>query len=399
MAASPDSTESVLGQDSDGLLQSSVSFKTKGTKATSHLAGMSGSTTGTIRMAASPDSTNSALDSDINGDGIPESSVKSKTSGPRAGTTLTGMSGSTTGTIRMSAAPESTMTILGSDSDGNGVPDNLLVHKSKGTKAVSTYSGMSGSTTATIRMQAAGGDIQGPALNSVTVDVDDDGDGDPEGGCSLEAEQNRTELKTRFENGDVPTEDNVVQTTTDADGAEVTLRRPPMLLQTWGTGLAFRVDATGPSIIMDVDSVPTFTVHGGDGFLSSKLGIGKTPVEKIDVDGGAYCDGTNWVNASDKNSKENFRSVDGEKLLRELSNLEITRWNYKGDNATTHIGPTAQDFKKSFGLGKDDKSISTIDPSGVALAAIKALYELTQKQAAEIEDLKSEMARLRKTAR
>ena len=43
-----------------------------------------------------------------------------------------------------------------------------------------------------------------------------------------------------------------------------------------------------------------------------------------------------------------------------------------------HIGPTAQDFKAVFGVGSDGKSISTIDPSGIALAAIK---ELTKKNA------------------
>ena len=400
MAASPDSTESVLEQDSDGdgITESSISSKTKGTRATGgYVGGMSGSTTGTIRMAASPDSTNTALDSDTNGDGIPESSVKSKTSGPRATTSLSGMSGSTTGTIRMSAAPDSTMTVLGTDTNGDLVPENTIIHKSKETQAGSTYLGRGGSTTGTIRMQASGTG-QGGGSSLVAAELDNDGDSDPDGGGSFEAKETRATLKTYFESGDIPTQDNLVQTTCDGSGVETALRSPTALL-TWGTGLAFKVDATGPSITMDVDSVPTFTVHAGDGYLSSKLGIGMTPVEKIDVDGGAYCDGANWVNASDKNSKENFRSVDGEKLLRELSDLEITQWNYKGDDGTTHIGPTAQDFKKSFGLGKDDKSISTIDPSGVALAAIKALYELTQKQAAEIENLKSEMAKIRKSAR
>jgi DNA-binding transcriptional regulator GbsR (MarR family) len=45
-------------------------------------------------------------------------------------------------------------------------------------------------------------------------------------------------------------------------------------------------------------------------------------------------------------------------------------------------------------LGSDDKSISTIDPSGIALAAIKELYS-TQKQleakTEEVDDLKSKM--------
>ena len=35
----------------------------------------------------------------------------------------------------------------------------------------------------------------------------------------------------------------------------------------------------------------------------------------------------------------------------------------------------AQDFKAAFNVGLDDKSISTIDPGGVALAAIQQLIK------------------------
>ncbi len=126
------------------------------------------------------------------------------------------------------------------------------------------------------------------------------------------------------------------------------------------------------------------------------VGIGVDPTHKIDVAGGAYCDGTNWVNASDKNSKENFEKVDGEEILEKISDLEITKWNYKGDDDAQHIGPTAQDFKKTFGVGADDKSISTIDPSGIALAAIKELYVQLQAKDKEMKELREEMAKLKK---
>lgn len=164
--------------------------------------------------------------------------------------------------------------------------------------------------------------------------------------------------------------------------------------------------SSGMQIRNSADQVSTSIDSDGNGYLSSKLGIGKTPVEKIDVQGGAYCDGTNWVNASDKNSKENFENIDREKLLKLIAQLSITQWNYKGDEQTKHIGPTAQDFKNTFGVGKDDKSISTIDPSGIALAAIQELYSLLKQKdeeivslrktnASQIEELKKELARLR----
>ena len=44
----------------------------------------------------------------------------------------------------------------------------------------------------------------------------------------------------------------------------------------------------------------------------------------------------------------------------------------------------AQDFYRLFNVGNDDKSITTIDPSGIALAAIK---ELNRKNEALEEKL------------
>jgi hypothetical protein len=65
-------------------------------------------------------------------------------------------------------------------------------------------------------------------------------------------------------------------------------------------------------------------------------------------------------------------------------------WNYKSEDATVrHIGPTAQDFYAAFGLGGDDRSISTIDPSGVALAAIQELYRENKQLRERVEKLEA----------
>ncbi len=42
-------------------------------------------------------------------------------------------------------------------------------------------------------------------------------------------------------------------------------------------------------------------------------------------------------------------------------------------NETGHLGPMAQDFYDSFGLGSDNKGIATVDADGVALAAFRGL--------------------------
>ena len=103
-----------------------------------------------------------------------------------------------------------------------------------------------------------------------------------------------------------------------------------------------------------------------------------------------------WGYESDRNVKENFCPVDPEEILDKVINLPVTEWNYIDDeDKVTHIGPLAQDFYESFGLGGDDKSISVIDPAGVALVSIKALAKKQQ----ELEALHGEVDALRRMVR
>ncbi|TAK61158.1 MAG: hypothetical protein EPO24_06000 [Bacteroidetes bacterium] len=109
----------------------------------------------------------------------------------------------------------------------------------------------------------------------------------------------------------------------------------------------------------------------------------------INTSSGAYLTtGGTWTNSSDKNKKENFVPVDGRLLLERLASLPISIWNYKGENNNVkHIGPMAQDFRAAFGLGNDDRSISTIDPAGIALATIQELNKQNQSLQARVEEL------------
>jgi hypothetical protein len=130
--------------------------------------------------------------------------------------------------------------------------------------------------------------------------------------------------------------------------------------------------------------------------FNSSVGIGIRPAHLLDLSGGAYSDGVTWTNVSDRNLKENFEIVDGEKILELVNQLPLTKWNYRSDKPwIKHIGPVAQDFYSLFGLGNDDKSISSIDPSGVALVAIKELSEQNKSMKEEIESTRQENLQLR----
>ncbi len=100
-----------------------------------------------------------------------------------------------------------------------------------------------------------------------------------------------------------------------------------------------------------------------------------------------------WTNGSDRNSKKNFTAIDPRSILAKLAAMPITSWQYKGEaDSVQHIGPVAQDFRVAFGLGHDERYITTIDADGVALAAIQGLHQIVQEKDCEIEMLQVENA-------
>jgi len=99
-----------------------------------------------------------------------------------------------------------------------------------------------------------------------------------------------------------------------------------------------------------------------------------------------------WSSLSDRAAKENVTELDGREVLDKISEMPISTWNYKAqDDNIRHAGPMAQDFYAAFGLGEDERRLSTVDVDGIALAAIK---ELKQQKDAEIKALKETIGRL-----
>ena len=95
-----------------------------------------------------------------------------------------------------------------------------------------------------------------------------------------------------------------------------------------------------------------------------------------------------WGTVSDSTLKENIRPVSGAELLEKIAELEISRWNYETqDPSIEHIGPIAQDFYRLFGVGDNDRTITTVDPDGIALAAIKELNARNAELEARVEEL------------
>jgi hypothetical protein len=103
---------------------------------------------------------------------------------------------------------------------------------------------------------------------------------------------------------------------------------------------------------------------------------------------------------SDRNQKKAIAPVDTKEILDKVARLPISTWTYiEEPSAVRHLGPMAQDFRASFGLGSDDRSYNSVDAHGVALAAIQALERMVAAQEKRIANLERENRRLERRLR
>ena len=134
--------------------------------------------------------------------------------------------------------------------------------------------------------------------------------------------------------------------------------------------------------------------NNGD-FEINNVGVsGATPVEFDLTSAGALTIAGALTQNSDKNNKMAIVPVDHSDILEKVRALPVSHWTYKhdADAGIRHIGPMAQDFYALFGTGKGETGISTLDTSGVALAAIQALSQQNAELNARIAVLESQIA-------
>jgi len=118
-------------------------------------------------------------------------------------------------------------------------------------------------------------------------------------------------------------------------------------------------------------------------------------VNGTDGNGAYLTEGGTWTNTSSRTKKEDFSEINGTDLMQKLKALRIHKWKYI-NSEEYHIGPVSEDFYDLFGLGTDDKGISTVDPAGISLAAIKELIKDAESLRKELQLLKTEIAELKK---
>ncbi len=113
------------------------------------------------------------------------------------------------------------------------------------------------------------------------------------------------------------------------------------------------------------------------GSQGSKFVIGKTGsgVQEFQVfSGGNVTIAGTLTQSSSRTNKENIETINHKDILDKVLDLPISEWNYIHDqDHIKHIGPMAEDFHSLFDVGTGPKGISSIDATGIALAAIQGL--------------------------
>jgi hypothetical protein len=137
---------------------------------------------------------------------------------------------------------------------------------------------------------------------------------------------------------------------------------------------------------------------GNNNVLNFFYGPASNDRMTLDTNGNLFIDGT--LNPpSDRNVKQDFAPVDAIAVLEKVAALPVQTWAYKHSTDTRHLGPVAQDFHATFGLGASDTSIASVDADGVALAAIQGLNEKLEarnsKSEARIQQLETENLELK----
>jgi len=99
---------------------------------------------------------------------------------------------------------------------------------------------------------------------------------------------------------------------------------------------------------------------------------------------------------SARDAKRDFAPVDVAAVLERVVTLPISRWRYRDDPETAHLGPMAEDFHAAFEVGPDERHISSVDADGVALAAIQGLHRLIEAKDERLRRLEAENRSLAK---
>jgi hypothetical protein len=160
-------------------------------------------------------------------------------------------------------------------------------------------------------------------------------------------------------------------------------------------GYNYYWDAGGTGHLINSGGATSRITAGYGEIVLAVGGVGAAPTTtELHVTTSGVCVLGALGNCSDRNVKQDFAPVSPSEILDRVLQLPVSKWSYKFDAGTRHIGPMAQDFYSAFNVGHDEKYITTVDEDGVALAAIQGLNQKLEKKDAEVQALKQRLEKL-----
>ena len=142
---------------------------------------------------------------------------------------------------------------------------------------------------------------------------------------------------------------------------------------------------------LDLYTAPTTTTLVGTPRITIKgngyVGIGtQTPSYPLHMDGGAYTNGSIWVDASSRDYKEDIEALNSEDALKALGELKPVRYAFKTDRAEKHVGFVAEEVPELVAT-KDRRGLSPMD-------IVAVLTKVVQEQQDSLKELKAKNERL-----
>jgi hypothetical protein len=129
---------------------------------------------------------------------------------------------------------------------------------------------------------------------------------------------------------------------------------------------------------------PRITIKG-----NGYVGIGtQDPSYPLQMGGGAYTNGSSWVDASSREYKENIKGLKLEDAIGTLQGLNPVTFSYKVTPGENHVGFVAEDVPNLVAT-KDRKGLSPMDIVAVLTKVVQEQQKMVKELKGENEGLKA----------
>jgi hypothetical protein len=155
-------------------------------------------------------------------------------------------------------------------------------------------------------------------------------------------------------------------------------------------GHAAGANLAGNCKLVIENSSATIPLIYGD-FTEDRVGInnGSPGYAFVVGTGGAYCNGTTWVNGSSREYKENIVELTSAEALQAFAKLEPVKFNYKQDKEDPCLGFIAEDVPELVATN-DRKGLSPMD-------MVAVLTKVAQEQQKVVQELQKVVQEQQKT--